>query len=133
MSTDDITIDQAPALSNAETAKLIAAQNDRFRKASFGAPIDGPIPTGQVLLTPGITKQSDTFRAAVLDAVGAYDGFNTDCDPHGWHEMGVLEIDGQTVWFKIDLYDENYEYGASDPTELRFTRRVLTVLLPSEY
>lgn len=133
MSTDDITIEKSPALSRAETAKIIAAQNDRFRKAAFGAPVEGQIPTGQVLLTPGITEQSDGFRAAVLDAVGAYDGFNPDCDPHEWHEMGVLEIEGQTVWFRIDLYDENYEYGASDPTELRFTRRVLTVLLPSEY
>jgi len=130
---NDIAIDAAPELSSAETAKIIAEQNDRFRKTAFGMACEGPVPQGQVLFTPGVSNQSEEFRASLIHAVVAYDDFNQDCDPHGWHEMGVLEIEGVTVWFKIDLYDENYEYGSSDPTELRFTRRVLTLLLPSEY
>ncbi|WP_299592841.1 DUF3768 domain-containing protein [uncultured Tateyamaria sp.] len=32
-----------------------------------------------------------------------------------------------------DLYDENYEYGSEAPTDPTRTRRVLTLLFPSEY
>lgn len=133
MTTHDIAIDTGPDLSSSETAKIIADQNDRFRKAAFGAPTDGEIPIGQVLLTPGISGRDPYFRCALMEVVGAYDTFNDESDPYKWHEMGVVEIQGETVWFKIDLYDENYEYGSSDPTDLRYTRRVLTLLLPSEY
>jgi hypothetical protein len=133
MQTEDIAIAATPDHSTAQTATIIADQNDRFRKAAFGIAVPGDIPTGQILMTAGVSGQPDAFRAALFEAIVTYDDFNTDCDPHGWHEMGVMEIDGQTVWFKFDLYDENYEYGSSDPTELRFTRRVLTILLPSEY
>ncbi|GFE67097.1 DUF3768 domain-containing protein [Litoreibacter roseus] len=133
MTTDEITIDNTPDLSSAETAKLVAEQNDRFRKASVGVATEGPIPPGRVMMTRGIAEQSDTFKEKLFAAIGAYGTFNEDSDPYGWHEMGVMEIDGVTVWFKLDLYDENYEYGSADPTDPQFTRRVMTLLLPSEY
>ena len=133
MSHDEFTLEPIPDLSSKEVAKIVAEQNDRFRRAAFGLPVPHPAPQGQVLMTPGISARDDAFRIALIHAVMAYEDFNPDCDPHGWHEMGVVEIEGETVWFKIDLYDEAYEYGSSDPTDLRFTRRVLTLLFPSEY
>ncbi|WP_341369186.1 DUF3768 domain-containing protein [Yoonia sp. BS5-3] len=39
----------------------------------------------------------------------------------------------KTIWFKIDLYDWDLEYGAEDPTDLEQTKRVMTVLFPSDY
>ena len=59
--------------------------------------------------------------------------FNTDGDPQGWHEMGVIEFNGTTVCFKVDLYDVDYAYGSPEPSDPAQTRRVLTLLLPSEY
>ena len=47
--------------------------------------------------------------------------------------MGGIEFDGTTVWFKIDLYDVDYTYGSPEPSDPALTRRVLTLLLPSEY
>ena len=35
--------------------------------------------------------------------------------------------------FKIDLYDVDYQYGSSEPSDPEQTRRVLTLLLLSEY
>ncbi|MGH1466736.1 MAG: DUF3768 domain-containing protein, partial [Cognatishimia sp.] len=32
-----------------------------------------------------------------------------------------------------DLYDWDLEYGAEDPTDLEQTKRVMTVLFPSDY
>ena len=47
--------------------------------------------------------------------------------------MGVIDLDGTTVWFKVDLYDVDYTYGSPEPSAPEQTRRVLTLLLPSEY
>jgi len=105
MQTEDIAIAATPDLSTTQTAKIIADQNDRFRKAAFGIAVQGDIPGGQILMTAGVSSQPDAFRTALFEAIVTYDDFNTDCDPHGWHEMGVMEIDGQTVWFKIDGVD----------------------------
>ena len=53
------------------------------------------------------------------------------------HCFGAVEItvggETKTIWFKIDLYDLNLEYGAEDPTDLEQTKRVMTVLFPSDY
>lgn len=129
----EIVIDTGPDLSSSATAKIIADQNDRFRRAVLGAADRTGMPQGRVVMTRGVSERSPAFQSKLIAAVAGYDEFNTDCDPYGWHEMGVIEIDGEIVWFKLDLYDENYEYGASDPTDPKFTRRVMTLLFPSEY
>lgn len=133
MTQHEMTIETGPELTEAETARLIAEQNDAFRRSIAGAVTGMLVPPGRVMMTSGIAARDAAFQSVLIAAVVAFDGFNADCDPHGWHEMGVLEIEGETVWFKIDLYDEAYEYGSSDPTDPRFTRRMLTLLFPSEY
>jgi len=37
------------------------------------------------------------------------------------------------VYFNIDYYDRNMEYGSEDPADLKQTTRVMTILLPNEY
>lgn len=120
-------------VTKAETAAIIAKQNDAFR-TSLTASVKAPgVSPGKLVMTAGIAAQSDEFRAALIEALVAFDAFDADSDPYGLHEMGVLEIEGERVWFKFDLYDENYEYGAETPTDPKRTRRVLTLLFPSEY
>ena len=107
---------------------LIAEQNDRFRS---GWPASG-VP-GKFVLTCEIAARPSTFRNACLSAVMAYDDFNEGIDPYRTHEMGAFDIEGERVWFRIDAYDERYEYGSEDPTDLSKTRRVLTILFPHEW
>lgn len=45
----------------------------------------------------------------------------------------ALKVDGQKIWFKIGAYDQNLEYGSPDPSDPAVTKRVMTILLPSEY
>ncbi|WP_415128741.1 DUF3768 domain-containing protein [Paracoccus sp. (in: a-proteobacteria)] len=45
----------------------------------------------------------------------------------------MVEACGPRVLWKIDLYDEQYTFGASIPESPEKTRCVLTMLLPSEY
>ncbi|WP_244580117.1 DUF3768 domain-containing protein [Cohaesibacter gelatinilyticus] len=68
-----------------------------------------------------------------IQAIQTFDDFTEDNDPYGTREFGSVEIDGQAVWFKIDAYDRNLEYGSPDPSDPEVTTRIMTVLLPEEY
>ena len=92
----------------------------------------------EVVLIDGVTTtvkvaHGPDARLELTRRVAAFGAFNADSDPYGWHEMGVIELDGTTVWFKLDLYDVDYQYGSPEPSDPTQTRRVLTLLLPSEY
>ena len=118
---------------------LIAEQNDLFRKALTDPAALSAIMVnkeqiiGQVLITQGISGEDWAFIAKVKDAVATFNTFTEDNDPYGTHEFGAFEIDGEKLFWKIDLYDENYEYGSQDPSNLAVTRRALTIMLASEY
>ncbi|WP_299476402.1 DUF3768 domain-containing protein [uncultured Paracoccus sp.] len=114
-------------------AALIAVQNDAFRRSILGnTPLDDA-PKGQFVMTHAVAGLGPDAQLELSRRVAAFDAFNAGSDPHGWHEMGVIDLDGTTVWFKIDLYDVDYQYGSPEPSDPEQTRRVLTLLLPSEY
>ncbi len=71
-------------------------------------------------------------QAALAAKVRAYE-FSGDDDPHGERDFGVFEHQGQKLFWKIDYYDPTLSFGSEDPTDLSKTRRVLTMLLASEY
>lgn len=106
------------------TDQRIRDLNDRFRRSFEG---------GQVMMTKGVANLALQVRYQVFSAIQTFDDFTEDNDPYGTREFGSVEIDGQTVWFKIDAYDRNLEYGSPDPSDPEVTTRVMTVLLPEEY
>ena len=114
-------------------AALIAAQNDAFRRSILGTTPVTDAPQGQFVMTRGVAELGPDARLDLTRRVAAFGAFTADSDPQGWHEMGVIDFEGTTVWFKIDLYDVDYQYGSSEPSDPEQTRRVLTLLLPSEY
>ncbi|MCG7630089.1 DUF3768 domain-containing protein [Epibacterium sp. MM17-32] len=123
------TLDHDPV----QEAELIAGQNDAFRHSILGNTPVADAPKGQFVMTRGVAALGPDAQLAVTRSVATFDSFNADSDPHGWHEMGVIDLDGTTIWFKIDLYDADYQYGSPEPSDPAQTRRVLTLLLPSEY
>lgn len=113
--------------------KIIAEQNDRFRN-TYGA--DFSIP-GKVVWTQGIEGLKISAKTDAMQKVQKFDKFDEDNDPYGDHSFGAFKVlaDGEetTVFWKIDLYDAAYEYGSPEPTKPFHTRRVLTIMLGSEY
>ncbi len=107
-----------------ETTLRIRALNDQLRTTFSG---------GQILLTPGIRELGEQGVMAVLHAVKDFDDFSDANDPHGEHDFGSFEHQGQTIYWKVDYYDRDLAYGSPDPTNPEVTSRVLTVLLSSEY
>jgi hypothetical protein len=85
------------------------------------------------MITRGVQALGESGIAAALARMRAFCAFTADNDPHGEHDFGSFEIDGETLFFKIDYYDAALEGGSEDPSDPTKTTRVLTLMLASEY
>ena len=112
------------AASGMAPAERIRDLNDELRTTGIG---------GKMYLTRGMWAKGSDFVAHAVAAVRAFDTFTDDNDPWQEHDCATLEVDGETVIFKIDYYDVNMEYGSPDPADPNVTRRVLTIMLASDY
>ena len=115
-----------------ETSR-IARQNDQFR-ATLG--MDADI-RGKIVLTPGVAALMEDNAAEIMLKLSGFSAFSADNDPWGARDFGVMTVGRPSayhrLYWKIDLYDPDYAYGSEAPSDTRQTRRVLTLLLPSEY
>ena len=102
----------------------IAKLNDSFRRTFDG---------GKLVITSGIDTKSDEEVGSILERIQSFNIFTEENDPYGDHDFGSLESKGDKVYWKIDYYDENMEYGSPDPANPEVTTRVLTIMLASEY
>ena len=98
--------------------------NDELRKRHRG---------GQIFITRGLLALGDAAVQRVIDAIVAFDAFTPDNDPYEEHDCAVLIVDGIKVFWKIDYYDLSGEFGSEDPADPAKTKRVLTLMLASEY
>ncbi len=115
---------------NEQTA-TIQKQNDAFRQFPSFSEFYGM--KGKILITSGISSLPDADQTEILNTVREFNDFSEENDPYGTHEFGAFDCKGNKIFWKIDCYDLNYEMGSPDPTDLDKTRRVLTILLASEY
>ncbi|MGB5943282.1 MAG: DUF3768 domain-containing protein [Leeuwenhoekiella sp.] len=90
---------------------------------------------GKYMMSQGVSALPARDRLEAILQIRSYDDFNEDNNPHGERDMGrlSLETSKQDILWKIDYYDLDYHYGSEDPSDLIKTRRVLMVILPSEY
>ena len=105
-------------------AERVRDLNDELRKTGAG---------GKTYLTRGLLSKGSDFVEKVCGAVRAFDAFSDDNDPWQEHDCATLDVDGESIIFKIDYYDLNMEYGSPDPADPKVTRRVLTIMLAEEY
>jgi hypothetical protein len=71
--------------------------------------------------------------AALRRAIAAYADWSEDNDPHGEHDFGAFDFCGERLFFKIDYYHPDRDVHAPDPANIELCRRVLTLMLASEY
>lgn len=98
-----------------EVAKL----NDVYRKAN----------PAHFTITRGVANRTDLSR--VISMVRSFDDFNEDNDPHGEHDFGVITLDDEKLYWKIDYYTPELS-GWCDPLDPA-CHRVLIVMLAEEY
>ena len=85
------------------------------------------------MMTQGVATLSQEMQARIVSAIQDFEDFNADNDPYGTHEFGAVDVAGEKVFFKVDAYDTDLQYGSPDPADPSVTTRVLTILLASEY
>lgn len=115
---------EAQVLRKKTRKQIIAELNDRFRQTFEG---------GKVVMTVGIANLRESTRYRIIEAIRTFDDFTPDNDPYGEHDFVNVEVDQERVFAKIDYYDLNLEFGSEDPADPEQTRRVLTIMLASEY
>lgn len=106
------------------SAERIAQLNDHLRKSGQG---------GQVVVTRGVTAVAGFDAAELMAALGQYNQFDEDNDPHGEHDFGDVDLWGAELLWKIDYYDKELTCASPDPSDESVTSRVLTVMLAEEY
>ena len=105
-------------------AERIRALNDAFRRTFVG---------GAVMIIAGVEAMPLDQRRSLLEKVRALDAFTEDNDPHGEHDLGVVEHAGVRCFWKIDYYDREMGVLSPNPADPAVTTRVLTVMLADEY
>ena len=105
-------------------AEAIARLNDQLRKTGTG---------GTVMVTQGVLAITGYNSAELAEALAAYNAFDADNDPHGERDFGDLTLWGEDLFWKLDYYSPDLRYGSDDPADPEKTKRVLTVMLTSEW
>jgi len=88
---------------------------------------------GQLAITSGNMDLGPRAVPAVLEAVRSFDQFSPNNDPYGERDFGALTVLGHRIFWKIDYYDRNLQFGSPDPADPAVTTRVLTIMLAGEY
>jgi hypothetical protein len=119
------------------TTLKIAELNDRFRKSTLSLD-PASICLGKKFMTSGIRALGLIATVEIGERVAAFDSFSGDNDPHGEHDFGSFDHDGNCVFWKIDYYDRvsfgtGRDVGSEDPSDPVKTLRVLTIMLAAEY
>ena len=105
-------------------AEAIARLNDQLRKTATG---------GTIMVTKGVLAISGYNSLELAEALAAYDAFDAENDAHGERDFGDLTLWGEEIFWKIDYHDVDLKFGSDDPADPNKTKRVLTVMLMSEW
>lgn len=112
-------------LDKAFRRKRIARLNDAVRK--------GQGTQATIVITAGIRNHGDGFIQSACDAVDRFNTFTEENDPHGEHDFGSVEIEGEKLFWKIDCFDLPMKAHSPDAANSAVTHRVLTIMLAGEY
>jgi hypothetical protein len=89
--------------------------------------------TSTALITTGVAALGPEAVARIVKTIAIYDDFCHANDPYEEHDFGSFEVDGQTIFFKIDYYDKALSFHSPDPPDPSVTERVITIMLAEEY
>lgn len=102
----------------------IRTLNDELRRRGRG---------GMVVMTEGVAARPKVEIDNMFRAIAEFETFDDGNDPHGEHDLGMLEFGRERILWKIDYYDRSRRIHSPDPSDAKVTVRVLTVMLASEY
>ena len=100
----------------------IQIKNDELRSALPRMPRPH-----RLMLTEGVRCFSPEDILLILTEIRLYNKFDESNDPYGEHDFGSFDYQDETIFWKFDYYDDDFEYFKENGN------RVLTVMLKHEY
>jgi hypothetical protein len=85
------------------------------------------------VITPGVAALGPEAVERITKTIAVFDDFCHANDPHQEHDFGSFEVDGNTIFFKIDYLDPTLRCHSPDPADPTVTERVITIMLAEEY
>src|SRR5690242_11022091 len=104
---------------------------ERIRALNDGMRRD--LSTGHAVITPGIAALGRDAVERIVKTVALFDDFHHANDPHQEHDFGSFDVDDNTIFFKIDYFDNEFAMHSPDPADPAVTQRVITIMLADEY
>jgi Protein of unknown function (DUF3768) len=104
--------------------EIIRALNDAVRQN---------LTVGTAFITAGVAALGADAVARIVKTIAVFDDFCHANDPYEEHDFGSFDVDGQTIFFKIDYFDKALTSHSPDPTDPSVTERVITTMLAEEY
>jgi hypothetical protein len=104
--------------------EVIRALNDELRQ---------DLSAGTALITAGVAALGAEAVARIVKTIAVYDDFCNANDPYQEHDFGSFEVDGHTIFFKIDYFDKGLTYHSPDAADSSVTERVITIMFAEEY
>ena len=124
-----------------EQTTRIARLNDMARQAMGIA--------CTAVATVGFRSLPESDQSRVRELIETFDAFDDDNDPHGERDFGTIyqlgdgrwtterpmvrDDERERVFWKLDYYDRELQFGSEDAANPAVTRRVLTIMLADEY
>jgi Protein of unknown function (DUF3768) len=102
----------------------IRALNDQLRQK---------LSTGVAVITTGVAALGPEAVDRIVQTISVFDDFCHANDPHQEHDFGSFQAEGETIFFKIDYFDNDLSCHSPDPADPSVTKRVITIMLASEY
>jgi hypothetical protein len=85
------------------------------------------------VITPGVAAVGQETVDRIVQTIAVFDDFCEANDPYEEHDFGAFEVDGVTIFFKIDYYDPTLTTHSPDPADPAVTERIITIMLADEY
>ena len=82
---------------------------------------------------PPIAAMGAEAVERLVKTIAVFDDFCLANDPHDEHDFGCFDFDGVQVAFKIDYFDRKLEFQSPNAADPAVTKRVITLMLASEY
>jgi Protein of unknown function (DUF3768) len=89
--------------------------------------------SGGAVITPGVAALGQEALDRIVQTIAVFDDFCEANDPYEEHDFGAFEVEGKTIFFKIDYFDRTLTHHSPDPADPAVTERVITIMLADEY
>lgn len=107
-----------------KNSQTIACLNDELRKNPQA---------GIALITPGVAALGAEAVQNIFRTIAVFDDFCRENDPYSERDFGAFDASGERIFFKIDYYNLDMSAHSPDATNPAVTKRVITIMLATEY